>query len=74
MMYAKSIRTIAILLVDRSLIELHNIKYALKCNLNLIFFRQLYNSDITYVNNIKAITLIQSKYPIAQDQNLFILD
>lgn len=73
-MHRKSIKIIAIPLVDRSLIRLHNVKYTLKCDFNLISFRQLYNSSITYVNNTKTITLMQSKYLIAQDQNLFILD
>lgn len=76
-MRAKRIETIAIPLEDRFSIELCNITYAPKCDSNLISLRQLCDISIIYIDNAKAMTLMQSRYPIAhirQDQNLFILD
>lgn len=56
---AKSIKTIAILLDDKSSIRLEGVVYAPKCDLNFILLGQLHDSNITYVNNPNAITLIQ---------------
>lgn len=76
-LWAKSIRTIVILLVDGSLLKLRNVTYTLDYNSNLIFLGQHYDSNIIYVDISKTITLIQSDQLITYlkcDQNLFILD
>ena len=74
---AESIRTIIISLADRSSLKLRNVAYAPDCDSNLISLGQLCDSNIVYVNNAEAMTLMQSGQPIAharRDQNLFILD
>lgn len=74
---AESIGTIAIPLADGSSLKLRNVAYAPDCDSNLISLGQLCDSNIVYVDNAKAMTLMQSGQPIAhtrRDQNLFILD
>lgn len=76
-LYFKSIDTIAIFFVDKLSLKLNNIVYAPDCNSNLILLRQFWESDITSINNIEIITLIQAGLSIThirKDQNLFILD
>ena len=51
--------------------------YAPKCDSNLILLRQLRDSNITYVDNPDAMTLMPGGQAIAharRDQNLFIFD
>ena len=74
---AKSIGTIAIPLDDESSIRLEGVAYAPKCDSNLIFLRQLHDSNITYVDNPDAMTLMHGGQAIAharQNRNLFILE
>ena len=76
-LWAERIGTIAIPLADGSLLKLRNVAYAPNCDSNLISLGQLRDSNIVYVNNAEAMTLMQSGQPIAHarcDQNLFILD
>lgn len=74
---AESIGTIAIPLADGSSLKLCDVAYAPDCNSNLISLGQLRDSNITYVDNSEAMTLIQADQAIAharRDRNLFILD
>lgn len=74
---AESIGTIAIPLTDRSSLKLRNVAYAPDCDSNLISLGQLHDSNIVYIDNTKAMTLMQSGQPIAharRNPNLFILD
>lgn len=74
---AKSMRTIAIPLDNRSSIRLKGVAYAPKFNSNLISLGQLRNSNITYVDSSNTMTLMQKGQIIAharQDWNLFILN
>lgn len=74
---AESIGTIAIPLDDGSSIRLERVAYAPECDSNLISLGQLRDSNITYVDNPDAMTLMQGGQAIAharRDRNLFILD
>ena len=74
---AESIGTITIPLDDGSSLRLEGVAYAPKCDSNLISLGQLRDSNITYVDNPDAMTLMQGGQAIAharRDRNLFILD
>lgn len=76
-LWTKKIRMIAILLSDKSSLKFQDVAYIPNCNLNLIFFSQLRNNNITYIDNLKTMTLIQVKHLIAYakcNQNLFVLE
>ena len=61
----KEIENVAISLVDKTFLELQDIAYASDCDANLISLCQLYDSNIQYIDNPEAMTLMQSKRPIA---------
>ncbi len=74
---AEGIGTIAIPLSDGSSLRLRDVAYAPDCDSNLISLGQLRESDITYVDNSKAMTLMQAGHAIAhakRDRNLFVLE
>lgn len=74
---AEGVGTVAIPFSDGSSIELRDVAYATGCDANLISLGQLRESDIKYVNNPEAMTLMRSGRPIAharRDRNLFVLD
>lgn len=54
----KNIKIITILLIDKFFIKLVKIIFIFKYNLNLILFKQLYNSKIIYIDNFNLIILI----------------
>lgn len=73
----ESIGTIAIPLADGSSLRLCDVAYAPDYDSNLIFLGQLCDSNINYVDNSEAMTLIEAGQRIAyvkRDRNLFILD
>lgn len=49
----------SILIKDNSKIELFNVALAPKCDSNLIFFGQLYETGITFDNNYTAMLLMK---------------
>lgn len=55
---AKGIENVAIPLVDGTSIKLRNVTYAPDCDANLISLGQLRDSDIQYIDNPKAMTLM----------------
>lgn len=49
--WIEKIGTVLIPLAEKDNIELHNLALASGCDFNLIFFRQLRKSEMTYYNN-----------------------
>ena len=69
--------TIAISLFSKNIIKLYNIAFAPNCDLNLIFFSQLLESNIIYHDKSMRIIPIKKDTIIVyikQEYNLFFLD
>lgn len=76
-LWAEGIGTIAIPLSDGSLLKLQDIAYAPDNDSNLISLGQLRDSNITYVDNSKAMILMQTGHLIThtkRDRNIFVLE
>lgn len=73
----EEIGTVVIPLVDGNNIELHNVAFAPRCDLNLISLGQLQETGITYYDNPTTMTLMRHGKVIAQakrTRNLFTLE
>ena len=58
MLKAKGIGTIAILLINKTSIKLHDVAYALDYNAKHISLKQLHDSNIQYIAYLEAMILI----------------